>query len=424
MKNKLAKTNFILLTVIALLVLVFCVVSFNIPWTTSTFNGFARSFNLGLDFGDGVSGVYTIEKDDFYTKSSSEMSSDAVSIVQRLINSKYGDGKAEVVDNNKIKITIPDTSISNEVLLASLEMKAENSETATTYITGADIKKVEYRMNGTTHGVYIGFNSEGKTKFANLTRTAATGGGSIYIFLNRDYDNGQAINISEEITAGYAFLSSSSKTSAISYAKQLDNTRSGLNMTLEGSVVTVHSNYGTWQKVIFAVVSCLLLVGSFVFLVVKYRQLGLISSLALMFMAEASVIAFALVPQIRLTLVSYLGMAFGYIVAFALMVYMLESAKREYASGKKLPASLKSGYTKAVMPIVDTLIVIMSISLISFIFGNLSFSSFFAPVSMMLIATAGAVLGLYRWFIYMYLSINPGKAKLVNFVRKEGVNEI
>lgn len=424
MKTKVAKTNFILLTILALLALVLCVVSFDIPWTTSTFNGFAKSMNLGLDFGDGVSAIYSVSNDDFYSKSTDAMATDAVSIIQKIIDDMYGDGKAEVLQDNKVKLTLPDKSIPNSVLLTSLEMKAASGEEAETYVTGGDIKKVEYRMNGTTHGVYITFTKEGKTKFANLTREASSGNG-IYIYLNRDYSSSvQPISISEEITTGYVFLSSSSKSAAQEYAKQLNNTRYGLNLTLEGSVVTVHSNFAVWQKVVFAVLSCLLLVGSFVFLIVKHRHLGLIASLCLLIMAEISVIAFSLIPQIRLTFVSYLGMVLGYVLAFAVMEYILNSSAHEYACGKKLPASLKTGYSKAAWSVVDILVVTMIISLVSFIFGNVTFTSFFAPISIMLISIALCMLGLYRWFVYMYLSINPGKAKYVNFVRKEGVDEI
>ena len=240
MKTKVAKTNFILLTILALLALVLCIVSFDIPWTTSTFNGFAKSMNLGLDFGDGVSAIYSVSNDDFYSKSTDAMATDAVSIIQKIIDDMYGDGKAEVLEDNKVKITLPDKSIPNSVLLTSLEMKAASGEEAETYVTGGDIKKVEYRMNGTTHGVYITFTKEGKTKFANLTREASSSNG-IYIYLNRDYSSSvQPISISEEITTGYVFLSSSSKSAAQEYAKQLNNTRYGLNLTLEGSVVTVH----------------------------------------------------------------------------------------------------------------------------------------------------------------------------------------
>lgn len=425
MKNKVAKTNFILLSIIVVLVLVFCVLSVGIPFTNYTFRGFARSISLGLDFGDGTSAVYTIEKADFYSKSDDAMTTDAVKIVQQQINDVYGDGCAEIVSDSKIKITVPDTTISSEVILTMLEMKAETGEDAETFITGADIEDAEYRMNGTTHGVYITFTKEGKQKFANLTRTVSENSGSINIYLNKDYDNGQAISISEEITTGYAFISAGSKSNAKLYAKQITNSKYGLDFTLvEGSTTTVHSNFDTWQKAMFAVATCLMIVGSMVYLIIKYKQLGLISSLALMMSALISLITITLIPQIRLTIASFVGMTLGYILQFALMLVLLNNCSKEYADGKKLPSSLKSGYKKSVMPVIDTLVLTMIVCLVAFIFGNVTFVGLCSTLSIMLLVNAVTTLGIMRWFIYMYLSINPGKAKLVNFTRQEGVNEI
>ena len=93
-----------------------CVISFNLPFSTNKFNGFARAFNLGVDFGGGSSAVYTIDTDNFYNNNN--VSGDTVRIVQDLINDKYGDGSAEIVDDNKVKVTVPDTTISSEILLA------------------------------------------------------------------------------------------------------------------------------------------------------------------------------------------------------------------------------------------------------------------------------------------------------------------
>ena len=72
MKKKIYKRNFIALAVVALLLLVFTVVGFNIPFTTNTFKGFAKSINTGLDFGGGTTdfdfGVWRGASDDEYDK--------------------------------------------------------------------------------------------------------------------------------------------------------------------------------------------------------------------------------------------------------------------------------------------------------------------------------------------------------------------
>ena len=72
MKKKITKRNFIALAVVACLLLVLTVFSFNIPFTTYTFKGFAQSINLGLDFGDGTRATYTVTNSDYSQYSDEE----------------------------------------------------------------------------------------------------------------------------------------------------------------------------------------------------------------------------------------------------------------------------------------------------------------------------------------------------------------
>ena len=62
MKKKQAIRKFVLLCVLAIFGLVLTIFSFNIPFTTYTFKGFAKSIQLGLDLKGGVMAVYDCEK--------------------------------------------------------------------------------------------------------------------------------------------------------------------------------------------------------------------------------------------------------------------------------------------------------------------------------------------------------------------------
>ena len=120
MKKKITKRNFIALAVVAVIGLIFTVFSFNIPFTTNTFKGFARAINTGLDFGDGTRAVYTVEREDYSKFASDSYLQDTVKTVQKLAVDKYTDAKVYSVGDDKICIEVPDTYVPSDLPLAVL----------------------------------------------------------------------------------------------------------------------------------------------------------------------------------------------------------------------------------------------------------------------------------------------------------------
>lgn len=434
MKKRITKRNFIALAVVAVLGLVFTIFSFNIPFTTNTFKGFARAINTGLDFGDGTRAVYTVERADYSKFTSKGYLDSTVEALQKQAVEKYTDARVYALDDNKICIEVPDTYIPSDLQFGILEMKKEKTADAETYINGSHIKSVKYQMNGAQHGVFIQFTEEGSELFKNLTSDAigsssnnssdtSQKSGTIYICLNKDYDNAQGITISEAITQGYAYITMSNKTSAQLYAKMLDNSKLGVNFTQEGDTVKIYSTFNTFAKVICTVVVCLVVILSFVYLILKFKDMGWIASLAMLFNALFNIITFSLISSFRLTLGSYLGMILGYLVTFYAVVVLLEKYKAEYASGKKLNPSFKFGYKKALPIILDLFAISVIVNAFIAIFMS-GFASSFA-IAMLINNAFGLITSLLimLWFSKMYLKINNVKGEKLNFFKEDKVNE-
>lgn len=437
MKKKITKRNFIALAVLVVIGLVFTVFSFNIPFTTNTFKGFARAINTGLDFGNGTRAVFTVDREDYSKFSSTNYIDETVKTVKGLAVDRYTDAKVYAVGDNKICIEVPDTYIASDLQLGILEMKKEKTAEAETYLNGSHIKSVKYQMNGAQYGVFIQFTDEGSELFKKLTGdaisssssnsssgTSSTKSGTIYICLNRDYDNAQGITISEEITQGYAYITMSTKASAKLYANMLNNSKLGINFTQEGDTATIYSSFNTFAKVVCAVVVALVVILSFVYLILKYNAMGWITSLALSFCVLFNIITFSLISSFRLTMGSYLGMIFGYLMSFFACVVMLEKFKSEYASGKKLSPSFKSGYKKALPIIIDVFAVSVIFASIVAIFTS-GFTFSFA-ISVLINNAFGLITSLLimLWFSRMYLKINNVKGEKINFHKEDNVNEI
>lgn len=352
------------------------------------------------------------------------MLSDTQKYIQKLVLQEYKDGKVEIV-GDQIKITVPGESLSNTVVVGELEMKADSGETATTYVNGSHIKSVKYMMNGTNHGVYIEFNKAGKTAFEELTSTASSGGNSIYIYLNHDYDNGRQIQgIEETMSDGVCYITLGSKADAKSYAKQIEHSTFGVNLSIDGDAVQVKSNFNTYQKVIISIGCVLLLVGIILYFSLKFKRLGLVMSLALMIGATLEVILLSLFDAFVLSFASLIGMILG-VVLIAVMIYnVVSKSQNEFYNGKKLPVSFKAGYKKSILLNVDLMVFALVISALLMLIG--SGACFTFGFAFLIGGVLAGLIGLLliRGFMLMYLQINSSKGNLINFVKGENIDEI
>lgn len=424
MKKKIATRNFIFISVLLVIALVFTIFKMPIAFSDYIFNGFARSYNLGLDFGNGISATFDVSKTDYYKGSEESMLEDTQKYIQKLVLQEYKDGKVEIV-GDQIKITVPGDSLANTVVVGELEMKADSGETATTYVNGSHIKSVKYMMNGTNHGVYIEFNKAGKTAFEELTTKASEGGNSIYFYLNHNYEGGRQISgITEVMSDGVCYITLGSKADAKAYAKQIEHSTFGVNLSVDGDAVQVQSTFSTYQKVIVSVGSIMLLVGIILFFALKYKGLGLVMSLALMIGATLEVILLSLFDAFVLNMASLVAMWLG-VMLMAVMIYnVVAKSQKEYYNGKKLPVSFKSGYKKSILLNVDLMVFAVVMSALLMLIGNGACFTF--GFALLISSALAGLLGLLliRGFMLMYLQINPSKGNLINFVKGENIDEI
>jgi len=423
MKKKITKRNFIALAVLAFILLVFTVVSFNIPFTTNTFKGFAKSINLGFDFGNGTRATYTVTNSDYSKYSDEEFMDKGVEIIQDLATDKYTEAKVYRVGDDKITIEVPDTYVPTNIAIGQLEIKTKADEATEASLNGSHVKKSKFQMNGADYGVLIQFTEEGTELIKEMTSTASESSPVNIVFcLNKEYTNAMTVSTASTVEDGYVYFTMADKANAKLFASRIENSKYGINLEQVGDNVTIYSNVSTFGKVIAATIVCLLIIGSFVFLVLKYKAMGWISSLALTFFALFNIITFALIPSFRLTMGSYLGMLLGYIVTFFATVALLEKFRQEFASGKKLNASFKSGYIKALPTIVDTFAISVIFSVICLILGNGYVFSFAYSFIINCLYGALITLAVMLWFSRMYLKINSVDGSKLNFRKEVNTN--
>lgn len=425
MKKKRAIRNYVLTSIFVVLVFLLSFISFPVPGTTYNFLGLGN-LHLGLELGGGVKNTYDVEVADWYDGTDEEACREAVDRIQYLLDGDYADAKAYVSAENKITIEVPDTSISTNYTIGFIEMKAESGEDAEALVTGEDIESVEYMLSGTTHGVYIKFNEEGKEKFASLTKSVA--GSQMYVYFDKNYDDSssnQGISVEAENTLGYTFISSGSittKSAGKAYANKLAGSMIGVNMTAKTSEIEVVSESGSLVRTMMTVVSIVLIVASIAVGYLLFKELGLVSTLSLM-LALAISILFSAIFDLQVTIAGWLGFMMGYMLNFALHIYYLNVIKGEYAKGKKFIVSFSSGYRGALFNILDTLLLTTGTVALMIIVPSNLVRMFAFNFLMTIPGTAFTSMYTNKVFAVNYTAFNLKNQKKVNFTREENVDE-
>ncbi len=107
------------------------------------------------------------------------------------------------------------------------------------------------------------------------------------------------------------------------------------------------------------------LVLTILFLLVFYRVLGLVATVALLIYAALLFALIKLIP-ITLTLPGIAGMVLTLAVAADANIVMYERIKEEVRAGRSVPAAISAGYTKALRTIIDANVVTIGVAFILF----------------------------------------------------------
>ncbi len=427
MKKRKAKTNFILLSVLTAISLVFCFISFSLPNSSSVFKGFFNAIQTNTDFSSGTRAVYEVELAD-YNKSTMETSvNTAMKRVQELVNEKYTEAAISKVDDNKIEIILPASVINTTYIVGFVEFStsAYSESSFAPIMDGSHIKAATYQSNNGTPLVYIEFNDEGKKIFEETTADfEAAGGGTLYIYVDKEYSQHlSAVSIDETITGGYLPLSGgtiTTKAIAESFASKIESAKLGINMTLVGEQASI-SNLNNILLLVSVIGFALIVLLSTLYMFKKYGQLGFISLLSMSVFMALSIIILSFLEFTQMSLSSFVAFSFVYLFALYMHAHLFNQIKGEFESGKKMPYSFKTGYIKTLFYQMDTYIALYLFAIIGLL---LSFGAIknFAIILLFTLPISALVTMLFvRLLCKMYLDINPAKHKLIKFNKPVGV---
>ena len=423
--------NYIAVALITILGIVLSVCSFNVPFTSFTYNGFANSIPLGLDLAGGISVVYDCSlSNDSNTQSLDTAIDGTLARLRMVIQTEYPEATVERQGSSKIRIEVPTLTDSNEIFdligePTPLYMTLDQNASAEARIVGSDIKNVQAGVQQDANGEYVygvslQFTEEGAKKFSVLTKDAAEGNQVIYIYLGEIDDSADMqLTCEEQITGDSTFISGSFETleDAENYALQIMSGTFSVN--LNNPQINVISATLGGEALNLAIIGGVIgLVVALILLWCRYGDFSFLSAFSLIIFAILMLFFLQAIPFVQLTLTGIAGIVLSFAVTIGGTIFIFEKIREEYRTGKKIPLSVKSGFKKALWPILDSHIVMAIVAIFLWIFGTSSIQGFAIPFLIGIVLSLFVNLVVLRFFVKWYLPFNSVKAKKLHLPKQ------
>ena len=430
MTKKNAKMSIVLVVLLLILGILLAFCRFDIPLTTKTYNGFINSIKMGLDVSGGVTAVYDAKLAD--ENSDVDIDTAIKSTINRLesILAERGYTEATVTtqQGNRIRVEVPDVEDPQEVFdligsPAKLTMKTEDSATADSVIEASDIKSVQYGFQDGQHGVVVKFTSNGAMKFSDMTKELSSSGEKCYVFLGDEKFTELTVN--EHITDNSTFISGSMDTrgEAEEFALRIMSGTFSAELSLyESSVVSATLGMNAIESGLIAGIIGLILI--FIFMIVVYRMMGAMASIALMFYVILVLFLLQAIPLVQLTLPGIAGIILSLGMAVDANVIIFERIKDEYKYGKRIPASVKGGFKRATRAILDSNITTLMVCVVLYLLGTGAIKGFAITLFIGIVVSMFTAIFVTRWLLNICVALKSSKPEYYNLYREEGVNEI
>lgn len=442
MRKKRAIRNFAGIIFLCLVVLIFTIISFPLPDSDYNFVGFARGIDKSVEYQGGAVLTYNVYSDSSLNGSASSGLNATTTRLENLLSDKSYSANVYKTSNSSIKIETLFNGFDDEFkdveniinLDNSLKFKIDKDDTV--YLNGYDIENVvaynnrESQTSDNNWGILITFTDEGQTKFTELSTKLAENSGTVKIYIGDDSDDSNVISsfsISEKYENKSIFISGgtmSDEDGAKSMAEQFNSTRYKYSFK-QTSKVIISKDRANTNLILTAVIYTLTFALIVAFLYARFRNLGLISGgLCMLIACLAQILLMMSIPNIVLSPTSFIACILTMVMGGAISSIMFEKMRKEYALGKKIHASVKSGFGKTYAYILDFLGLTSMSSFVLLIAGTEMIKQFAGAFLIGTVVYGLSSLLLSYLFAKFYVDINPTNSKKYGFKREGHINEL
>ena len=375
---------------------------------------------LGLDIAGGSYVEYqAVEGDSNLTDISTEDVDTTIAILrQRATAQGYTEAVVTYTNNGRFRVELPDVKDPNEAskLLGQVAKLTFTEPDGTVVIDGMHIEDATYQYGqvsengGYQHYVSLKFTKEGTEKFAEATSRLV----GQAISINLDETLVSAPTVQTAITDGSAVITIGNSEDAETEARNLASLiRSGqLPFALsEVGLSTVSATLGqnSFQNALLAGLISIILI--MIFMIIFYRLLGVVASLALAIYAIITVFILGLFG-VNLTLPGIAGIVLSLGMAVDANVIIFERIKEEMKNGKTLRASVDAGFHRAVTAIVDANVTTIISSVVLWILGSGTVKGFAITLFIGVVVSMFTAIFVTKFLLNILIEFNVKNRKL------------
>lgn len=360
-------------------------------------------------------GNYYIEKDSILDggieQFTADVKKDAAVLNDRFSQKGYTSYSVAVVDKLAIKITVPtgftyseykeydstgrtnDTeqieqsiallSYSGELTLRNTEVGNANSDGILTKLNenASDFfKSVSKRGVGGSYSIKIKLTDYGKGRLREISSLVSSAGSDNAIHFYIGDTQLLALTVTEAINQKTFYIPQNTEDNAADCSIVLNSVVNGNTlsheydvMTESGAsnviVVTSTAKLGKNAAIFFGCAILAILVAAIVALCVRYKKLGIVTSLVALVYTLAMIIVLML-TGVQLTLAGAFTAVLGLALLVGSNVAAFENVRRETKKGKTMQSAVKSGYRGLLASILELHIVILVASLFFTLVGK------------------------------------------------------
>ena len=440
MAKKFSIANYVLVSILVAIGLFLSFATFKLPFYVNDYAGFAGAISLSYDVGSGQTAVFDvapISSDATITQEDLDSTVDFVRGVLYSFGGQYN--QVGIQNNTEIRVQTVESDTSSDLMEAigtrtEIIIRGEATEEETKYDIHSDVIK---RCLGTyqatsasststsySYGVYIEFNSLGKDQYKTLTDYVASNGNTVYFYTVDGEQLGSFSGITKQVTTGATFLPLSSVTTQSSANMNAVNILMGsldVELTLKDNGVT--TAYLGYNSVLYVGISLLVaFVLLSIIMVIRYRDLGLISILTGLVNIVLYLFLLQALPIVTLSLSGIIGAVMGYCLTVLCHIVLFEKMKKEYSMGRKISLSFKLAYKDSLFTILDIMAIALIGSLALYFVGFDLLKSFAIGIFIGGLLSIFSVYCVTRLFTKWYLPLNSTKETHLAF-KREASNE-
>lgn len=407
-------------TIIALVFLIVFVIAFGYLSIYGVSYGIydisvVNNIQRGLDLTGGVSTVY--EAKDSNVENLDDKMDGAVEVFRNRLD-KEGYTEATVVrqGENRIRVEIPineSTEITNpeEVIEflgkpAKLEFKDPSGNVI---MAGADIENAQaQRGEGDQYVVYFKLTGDGTTKFGEATSKLI--GQTISIYLDDVAISEPKVNTA--ITGGSGVIEGGfTADSARQLAVQIESGALPIELQ-ELEVRSISATLGEDALKNGVVAGIIGLVAVMIFMVVVYRLQGVVASMALVIYMLLMLFCLATIKGVQLSLPGVAGIILSIGMAVDANVIIFERMKEELLSGKTIDTSIKAGFRKAMLSIMDSNVTTLIAAVVLYLFGTGPIKGFAITLSIGIVLSMITAVVVTKYLLKALVSLGLTKPSL------------